>query len=630
MPQAAQTHTFKTELKQLLDIIVHSLYTKREIFLRELVSNAADAIDKLRFQALTQPQLADGDTDYKVRLVPDKSANTLTISDNGVGMTRDEAVENLGTIAKSGTRQFLETLKEANATNRPELIGQFGVGFYASFMAASKVTVISKSATPGSEALKWESDGQGEFSIEIADKATRGTDVILHLRDDAKEFLEEYRLRQIIRQYSDFIEHPVVMDVTEEHDGKKTTEEQTLNSRKAIWLKNKSEVKPEEYNEFYQQLSHDFEKPANVIHMAAEGAMEFKALLFVPSKRPMDFLWREPKSGIQLYVRRVLIQHDCEELLPQYFRFVKGVVDSSDLPLNVSRETLQHNPVLSRIKGNLVNRILKALEETKASEYDAYVEFFDQFGAILKEGISGDFENRTRIADLLLIQSTKTQPGKFTTLADYVKNMPADQKDIYYLVGEARKQIESSPYIESFKSKGQEVLLFTDSVDEFVLSNMGDYQGKHLKAVDRGQIEADVSNEDIKAKTILFKAMLEVLKTKLPGLKEVRLTSRLKDSAACLVADEYGMSAHMERLMRRVGRAGETQPAQRILELNPDHPLVSAMHTLYEKSPADARVDQIASVLYDQATIAEGSRPNDPAGFAKRINDLIMGGISIG
>ena len=626
MPTPA-THEFKTELKQLLDIIVHSLYTKREIFLRELISNAADAIDKLRFSALTQPDLAAGDTDYRIHLTADAAAGTLMISDNGIGMTRDEVIENLGTIARSGTRQFIETLKAANATNRPELIGQFGVGFYASFMAADRVTVITRSATPGAAAVKWESDGQGSFAVEDAQRAGRGTDVILHLREDARDFVQEYRLRQVIRQYSDFIEHPVQMEVEVERDGKKLKETQTLNSRKAIWLKGKSEVKPEEYDEFYQQVSRDSEKPAKVIHMAAEGAMEFKALMFVPAKRPFDFFWREPKAGLQLYVRRVLISHECEELLPQYLRFIKGVVDSADLPLNVSREMLQHNPVLTRIRKNLVNRILKSLEEMKSEEYEKYTQFFGEFGVILKEGISGDFENRTRIADLLLIESTRTEPGKFTSLPDYVKAMPADQKEILYLVGETREQLDGSPYVEAFRAKNQEVLLFTDPIDEFLIDSLGEYQGKRLKAIDRGQVDSDSSDEKIKTRTTELKSLLELIKAKLSGLKEVRYTSRLKDSAACLVADEHGMSAHMERLMKRVGKSEEGQSAPRILELNPDHALVQAMEKLYQKNPTDDRVQEIAAVLHDQAVIAEGSRVSDPAAFARRVNALLVNGI---
>lgn len=628
MSQSAQTMEFRTELKQLLDIIVHSLYTKKEIFLRELISNAADAIDKLRFEALTRPELTGGQNHYKIKLIPDEKAGTLTISDNGIGMTRDEVVENLGTIARSGTKQFIESLKAANAQNRPELIGQFGVGFYASFMAAGKVTVISRSVT-GDSAVKWESDGQGSFSVEDAQKESRGTDVIVHLRDDAKEFTQPQRLRSIVKQYSDFIEHPVVMDVEQEKDGQKTTEEQTLNSRQAIWLKNKNEVKAEEYEAFYKQVSFDFEKPAATIHMAAEGTMEFKALLFVPSKKPFDFMWREPKSSVQLYVRRVLIQHDCEQLLPTWLRFVKGVVDSSDLPLNVSRETLQHNAVMTRIKNNLVNRVLKTLEEMKTGEYDKYVEFFEEFGPILKEGISQDFEHRTRLADLLLVQSTRTEPGKYTTLAEYVKNMPADQKELYYLVGETREQLAASPYVESFKAKGQEVLLLTDPMDEFVVNTLSKYQDKALKAIDRGKLDEDSADDSLKQLGEKMKGLLELVKSKLTDVKEVRLTHRLKDSAACLVADEYAPSAYMERLMRRAGRGDEMPASQRILELNPDHPLVQSLEKLHAANPADERLGQLAEILYDQATIAEGSRIKDPAAFARRVNDLLLKSVTV-
>lgn len=623
MSQTAQTLEFRTELKQLLDIIVHSLYTKKEIFLRELISNSADAIDKLRFEALTRPELAAGNTDYKIKLIPDEKAGTLTIRDNGLGMTRDEVVENLGTIARSGTKEFLESLKAANAQNRPELIGQFGVGFYASFMAADKVTVVSKSAGADG-AVKWVSDGQGSFSVEDAEKESRGTDVIVHLREDSKEFTQTSRLRSIVKQYSDFIEHPIVIDVEHEADGKKTVEEETLNSRKAIWLKSKSEVKPEEYEEFYKQISFDFEKPAATIHMAAEGAMEFKALLFVPSKKPFDFMWREPKSSVQLYVRRVQIMHDCEQLLPTWLRFVKGVVDSSDLPLNVSRETLQHNAVMTRIKNNLVNRVLKSLEEMKTGEYDKYVSFFEEFGPLLKEGISQDFEHRARLADLLLMQSTRTEAGKYTTLADYLKAMPADQKEIYYLVGETREQLDSSPYVESFKAKGQEVLLLTEPMDEFVVNSLPDYQGKKLKASDRGKLEADAADESLKAAAEKMKGLLETIKSKLTGVKEVRLTHRLKDSAACLVADEFAPSAHMERLLRRAGRGDEAPATQRILELNPDHALVQGLQRLYDASALDPRVGQLAEILYDQATIAEGSRVKDPAAFARRVNEMLV------
>jgi molecular chaperone HtpG len=613
---------FKTELKQLLDLIIHSLYTKKEIFLRELISNAADAIDKARFEALTNPALLEGDGDFAIRILPDEQAGTLTIRDNGIGMSRAGIVENLGTIARSGTKQFLENLKAANVQQRPELIGQFGVGFYASFMVADRVTVLSRPAGPASEGVRWESDGQGQFTVEPFEKETRGTDVILHLREDAKEFLSDWRIREIVKRYSDFIDHPIILHTEEEKDGKKEPKVETLNSRQAIWLRPKSEVKPEEYNAFYKQHTRDFEDPLKTIHLAAEGATEFRALMFLPAHRGMDWMaGPEKKSGLDLYVRRVLITHECEELSPPWMRFVKGVVDSADLPLNVSRETLQHNPVLTKIKSNHVNRIQKTLDEMKTGEYETYLKFYKECGSYLKEGAATDFSNRERLTDLLLFESTKTEPGKFITLADYVGRMASEQKEIYYLIGESRELIGNSPYLEAFKDDGREVLLLTDPIDEYLVSSLHGYKEKWLKAADRGDV-AKEDSEEKKAKAEQFKSLLDVLKGKIDEVKEVRLSSRLKESAAVLVADEGAMGAHMERLMQRMGR--EDMPAsKRILELNPEHPAVIGLRQLSEKNPADPRVENFARLLYDQAVIAEGSRVKDPTAMARRINDLI-------
>jgi molecular chaperone HtpG len=611
---------FRTELKQILDIIIHSLYTHNEIFLRELISNAADAIDKVRFESLTNPGILEGNSAWKIKLIPNREQGTLTVSDNGIGMSRETIVDNLGTIARSGTRQFLENLRKADARNRPELIGQFGVGFYSAFMVADRVAVLSRAAGDKSEGVKWESDGQGAFTIEPIQKEHRGTDVILHLRDDAKEFLDEWRLREIVKKYSDFIEHPIVIDVEREKEGTRTVEEETLNSRKAIWLRPKSEVKEEEYKEFYKQISRDFEEPLTTIHFAAEGTMEFRALLYLPKRKPFDFYWREPKAGLQLYVRRVLIMQECEQLLPTYLRFVKGVVDSSDLPLNVSRETLQHNPLLPRIKSNVVNRIFKTLEEMKTSEYEKYLGFYDEFGVVLKEGVTQDWANKDRIADLLLFESTKTEPGKYTTLAKHVEAMPAEQKEIYYLIGESREMLENSPYLESCKAAGQEVLLLTDNIDEFVMHHLGSYKDKKLKAVDRAT--ADDRKEDEQA-AMQFRPLLEALKRRLAEVKDVRLSSRLKESAAVLVADEHGPSAHFERLMERVGRKDEVGATKRILELNPQHPAVQSLKKLHETRPDDPKVETFARLLHDQAVIAEGSKIKDPASFARRINELM-------
>lgn len=625
---ASHRMPFKTELKQLLDLIIHSLYTKKEIFLRELISNAADAIDKVRFEGLTKPEVLEGNSDWKIKLIADEQAGTLTVRDNGVGMSRETIVENLGTIARSGTREFLAQLQQANVQNRPELIGQFGVGFYASFMVADRVTVVSRMAGEKSDGVKWESDGQGEFSVEPFEKETRGTDVILHLREDAREFLKPWRLRDVVRQYSDFVEHPVVMAVEREKDGTKTTEEETLNSRKAIWLRPRQEVKAEEYNEFYRQLTRDFDEPAKTIHISAEGgATDFKALLFVPKHRPFDwYMGPESKSGLDLYIRRVLIQHQCEQLVPSYLRFVKGVVDSADLPLNVSRETLQHNPLLAKIRSNLVNRILKTLEEMKTGDYENYVAFFREFGGAIKEGIGQDFANKDRLADLLLVESTKTKPGEFTTLAKYLEGMKAEQKEIFYLIGETRQQIENSPYVEAFRARGEEVLLLTDPIDEYVVTSLSQYKDKPLKAVDRGRID-DADAEKLKEANERLKDLLAYVKEKLgEDVKEVRLSARLKESAACLVADEHAMSAHMERLLQRMGRGDSVPPTKRILELNPDHPVVATMNKLHGQDKASPKLETYARLLLDQAAIAEGSRVKDPAAFAKRLNELMAEG----
>jgi molecular chaperone HtpG len=617
---SAETLQFKTELKQLLHLIVHSLYSHKDIFLRELVSNASDAVDTVRFQSLTKQEVLEGNAEWQIKLIPDEKAGTLTVSDNGVGMSKETIVDNLGTIARSGTRGFLEALKQAEVKDRPELIGQFGVGFYSSFMVADKVTVVSRMAGSPKDGVKWESTGQGEFTIEDCEKPTRGTDVILHLRDDSKDFLQPWRLREIVKKYSDFVEHPIVMDVEQEKDGEKKTTQETLNSQKALWLRSKSEITPEEYKEFYHHLSHDFHDPAKTIHYKAEGTIEFKALLFIPAKRPFDLMFADHRRGLQLYIQRLFIMDDCEALLPQYLRFVKGVVDSPDLPLNVSREILQQSAPLEKIKSNLVNKLLSTFDEMKRKEYDAYVDFFKELGPVLKEGVHQDWNNRQRVAELLLFESTKTEPGKFTTLDQYVEAMPVAQTEIYYLIGETREMLENSPYLESFKAKGQEVLLLTDPIDEFVASSLPEFKGKKLKAVDKGELS---SSEQDEAKKKEFEPLCDYLKAKLPEIKDVRLSNRLKESAVCLVADEGDMSAHMERLMARYGRDKETPASKKILEVNGEHPAVQAMRKLLAKDVGDARLEKYTRLLYDQAVIAEGSKVKDPLGMAQRINELL-------
>jgi len=546
----------------------------------------------------------------------------LTVSDNGIGMSKESIIENLGTIAKSGTKAFLEALQKTEAKNRPELIGQFGVGFYSSFMVADKATVMSRMAGDASSAgVRWESDGQGEFSIESVEKPTRGTDVILHLRPDAKDFLKEWRIRALVKQYSDFVEHPVVMDIFREVDKKKvTTTEETLNARKALWLRPKAEVTKEEYAEFYKHLSHDFEEPAKVIHFSAEGLVEFKALLYIPTHKPFDLLWGDSKKGLHLYIRRVFIMDDCETLLPLYLRFVKGVVDSPDLPLNVSREMLQYSPILEKIKSNLVNKILKTLEEMRAEEYEAYVRFHEELGVFLKEGIYHDRANREQLANLLLVESTKTEPGRFTTLQKYMEGMPADQKEIFYLIGENRELIEHSPILETFKAKDQEVLLLTDPIDEYVVGALSEFKGKKLKAVDKGDVDGQVADEEKKKEV---QPLLDFIKEKLPQLKEVRLSRRLKESAVCLVSEENALGAHMERLMQRAGRGGDIPASQRILEVNAEHRTIAAIQKLYMRNAADPRLEVYCRLLYDQAVIAEGSRVKDVREFAQHLNDLV-------
>ncbi len=619
----AQTLQFKTELKQVLDIIVHSLYSHKDVFLRELISNASDALHTLRFQGLTRPELLEGNEDWKIKLIPDPKTDTLTVSDNGVGMSQESIVENLGTIAKSGTKALLENLRQADVKDRPELIGQFGVGFYSAFMVADRVTVLARAAgAPKEQGVKWESDGQGEFTVEPVTKATRGTDVILHLKGEAREFLDPWRLRDLVKRHSDFVEFPIVMDVEKEEGGKKETVEETLNSRKAIWLRSKNEISKEEYDEFYKHLSHDTEPPGQVIHYTGEGAVEFRALLYVPKHRPFDLMFGDQHRGVQLYIRRVFIMDDSEALLPPYLRFVKGVVDSPDLPLNVSREMLQQSAPLEKIKNNLVYTVLRTLATWKNKEPEAYAAFYRELGPYLKEGVVQDHENRAKLADLLLLESTKTEPGKRTTLGEYLDRMPVGQAEIYYLVGENRSVLEHSPHLEGFRVQDREVLLLTEPIDEFVTQALTEYKGKKLQAIDKGELPGAAVDEETKKR---FQPLLDLLKGKLgEDVKEVRLSARLKESAAVLVSDQWAMGPQMARLMERMGRGGEVPPAQRVLELNPAHPAVEALRKLHAKDAGDARLEQYGRLLYDEALIAEGSRVKDPAALARTVNELLV------
>ncbi len=610
---------FKTELNQLMDIIVHSLYSHREVFLRELISNASDAIDKLRYEALTDRSLAGADTEWQIRLVPDKDAGTLTVSDNGIGMDEETVIRELGTIARSGTKAFLERMKEGKQASAPDLIGQFGVGFYSAFMVADKVRVVTKAAGEGAKAVSWESKGSGDFTVGDTEREGHGTDIIISLREDARNFLEGWELRNLVKRFSDFVAHPIVLVTEEEKEDKKERKEETVNSQQAIWLRPKDEIKEEEYASFYKHISHDFADPLHTIHYSAEGTLEFKALLFLPAQRPFDYFTAEPKPRVQLYVNRVFITDACENLLPQYLRFVKGVVDSSDLPLNVSREMLQDNPMVRKIESNLVKRILGALDDLKTKDYEKYVTFFKAFGGTLKEGVARDYANREKLASLLLFQSTRTEDGKYLTLDEYIGQMPEDQKEIYYLCGDRMGSLRQSPYLEVFKDKGQDVLLLDEPVDPFFAESIGEYKGKSFKAVDQGAL-ADAPEVD-EAHAKAYEKLLKYLSDSIEEVKEVRLSSRLRESAACLVADEGQMSAQMERLMKQFGNEmGETP---RILELNPAHTAVQTILGLYEKDSKSEDVAELGRLLLDEAIIAEGSKIKDPSAFARRVNMLI-------
>lgn len=616
---AEKTMEFKTELSQLLHLITHSLYSHREVFLRELISNSCDAIDKVRFEALTNEELLDGDSDWKITISTDPEAKTLTVSDNGIGMDEASLVENLGTIAHSGTKAFLARLQESDAKDNPELIGQFGVGFYSSFMVADRVTVESR--MHGGEPVRWESEGTGSFTIGKGNREKRGTDVTLHLKEDAQDYLESWTIRSTVKKFSDFLEHPVVLISTEkdEESGEEKEKEEQINTQKAIWLRAKGDIKDEEYNEFYKHISHDFNDSAEVIHYNAEGAIEFKALLFIPEKKPFDMMMSdERKAHLNLYVQRVFISNEFENLIPPYLRFVKGVVDSSDLPLNVSREILQENPQLDKIRKNLVSRVLKTLAEMKKKDFEKYTTFFKEFGSVLKEGLQSDFENREKIADLLLFETTETEPGELRKLSDVVESMDDKDEEIIYLAAEHRGTAENSPFLEGFKADGKEVVFMLDPIDEFVIPHLGEYKGKKFKAANKGEAG---DSDKLKKETKKFEGFLGFVKEKLSGVKEVRLSSRLKESPACLVGDEYSMSPHIEAMMRRAGQP--VPETERVLELNPSHPAVKAVQSMYEADKDDPKLAENVELLRDLAHVAEGSKISDPAGFAARVAGLL-------
>ncbi|MDD2557865.1 MAG: molecular chaperone HtpG [Desulfuromonadaceae bacterium] len=628
---SAVKHTFKAEVNKILDLMVHSLYSNKEIFLRELISNASDAIDKARYEALTNAALAEGGEGWQIELIADKEAGTLTVRDNGIGMSEAEAVEVLGTIAHSGTKEFIKLLESREVENNPELIGQFGVGFYSAFMVADKVRVITRKAGAAADAaVIWESESDGTYTIEKTTKEGKGTDIVLTLKEDEKQFLEEYELRRVVKQYSDFIEYPVVMDVTrskpDPEDKEKTiteTEQETLNSRKAIWLKSRDEISAEEYNEFYKHVSHDFSDPAKVIHYRAEGTTEFSALLYLPKKRPYDIFYQDYKIGPALYVRRVQIMDHCEEMIPSYLRFVRGVVECADLPLNVSREILQHNKAVGVIKKNVTKKVLDTLAQMKNDEPEVYAEFYAEFGRILKEGIHHDFERRETIADLLLFESTHTKAGETTTLSAYVERMPEEQTEIYYITGGDRGSAEASPYLEVFKDKGIEVLIMMDDFDDIIISGLEAYKEKLFQSAIKGDLDlGEVNKEEQKTE---FGDLLELMKEELKDLvADVRISGRLKSSAVCLVAGEHDMDPKMAKMFEAMGQ--QVPKGQRILEVNPSHDLIARMKQVFAADKESSRLKEYIGLLYDQALLLEGDKPRDPVAFSASIARLMEEG----
>ncbi len=620
-----ETLGFQTEVKQLLHLMIHSLYSNKEIFLRELVSNASDACDKLRFEALNNAALYGDDGDLKIRVSFDKAARTITISDNGIGLSRDEAVAHLGTIAKSGTREFFSALTGDQAKDA-HLIGQFGVGFYSSFIVADKVTVVSRRAgLEANQAVKWESAGEGDYTIEMVSKAARGTDVTLHLRDGEDEFLGGWKLKSIIRKYSDHITLPIVMKKEEWKDGEQieTDEDETVNQANALWVRAKSDITDDQYKEFYKHVAHDFEDPLAWTHARVEGKQEYTQLLYIPARAPFDLWDRNARHGIKLYVRRVFIMDDAEQLMPLYMRFVRGVVDSADLPLNVSREILQQSKDIDSIRSGCTRKVLGMLEELAENDNEKYAKFWEAFGAVLKEGVGEDFANKDKIAGLLRFASTHGEGDKqVVSLADYIGRMKEGQEKIYFVTAETFNAARNSPHLEIFKKKGIEVLLLSDRVDEWVVGHLTEFEGKQLQSVakgglDLGKLEDEAEKKEAEKAADEYKDLLEKVKSSLgEKVKDVRVTYRLTDSPSCLVSDEHDPSGNLARLLKAAGqKAPETKP---ILEINPHHPAV--MRLKYE----EARFDDWAALLFEQATLAEGGQLDDPAGFVKRINDLMM------
>jgi len=625
-----ETLDFQAEVSQVLNLVIRSLYSNKEIFLRELISNASDAAEKLRFEALTDDALYEEDPNLRIRISVDKDAGTVTISDNGIGMSRQEVTDTIGSIASSGTKKFLEQMAGEQAQDS-QLIGQFGVGFYSAFIVADKVVLTTRRAGLGPEhGVRWESTGEGGYSIETLEKAGRGTEITLHLRDDEKEFLEPYRLRAIISKFSDHVAIPVEMleeihPTGEEDEEPKEPGWEQVNKGTALWMRNKADISDDEYHEFYKHIGHDFEDPLVWIHNRVEGSNEYSSLLFVPARAPFDLWDREQKHGVKLYVRRVFIMDEADKLMPHYLRFVKGVVDSDDLPLNVSRELLQHDKKIDTIRNANVKRILGLLEKLAKDESEKYQKFWDQFGKVLKEGPAEDFANKEKIAGLLRFASTKGKgDAENVSLDDYIGRMAEKQDKIYYITADSLSAARNSPHLEVFKKKDIEVLLLTDRVDEWLVSHLTDYQGKHLQSVakgalDLGELEDEADKEQAEKAAEEHKDLLERVKTSLgETVKEVRVSNRLTNSPACLVVDHYDMSQNLARVLKQLGQ--DAPMPTPIMEVNLEHPLVSRL----EGEQDEARFGELARLLFDQALLAEGGQLEDPAGFVHRLNKLML------
>ncbi|MDD5319885.1 MAG: molecular chaperone HtpG [Methylococcales bacterium] len=630
---------FETEVKHLLHLMIHSLYSNKEIFLRELISNASDAADKLRFEALSNDGLYEGDSELKIRLEFDKEKHTITIIDNGIGMTRAEVQEHIGTIAKSGTRQFFEALTGEQAKDS-ELIGQFGVGFYSSFIVADKVTLTTRKAgTDKSEGTRWESSGEGDYTIETVEKAKRGTEIVLHLKEAESEFLDGYRIRSIVRKFSDHISLPIIMDKEvmpamdekEDDEAKPVAqiEEETINSASALWTKARQDISDEDYNQFYKHVGHDFQDPLTFVHSKVEGTNEYTLLLYVPSRAPFDLWDRDAKHGVKLYIRKVFITDDAEQLMPRYLRFIRGIIDANSLPLNVSREILQQSKQISSIKSGAVKKVLGMLEGLAKNEPEKYEKFWSQFGAVIKEGPIEDHSNKQRVAKLLRFASTHTDTDKQeVSLEDYVSRMKEGQEKIYYVTADSFSAAKNSPHLEIFRKKGIEVLLLSDRIDEWLVSNLDEFDGKHLQSVAKGDLDLGAleTEDDKKAQEEIthdFESMLKQIKEVLGDkVSDVRLSHRLTESPACLVADVYGMSLNMERIMKDAGQMmGMGMGRKPIFEINPTHPLVARMKAEQD----DTRFADLTHILLDQAILSEGGQLEDPAAFVHKLNGLLQG-----